>query len=345
MIKKYFLGLMITVVLIGSINLRAEPISGSIKLSSTFFPVSTVLQGDIGISANTISINPAAIIGLPYITLVSELLTPGTYTRVYNLSIGGSITRTGVIPAGTIGAYFVISSNATEHQLFMAWDVSNDGEIFANHPIAGNVWIGSPYDGRTLSYSFNVIPPFSEVTMQIIGGGNFECSEQSGSTITLDSNTTTGGIAVLDRIEWTIDNVLVNQGSSFTEFYSLGSHIVVATAITTTGDTASDTVNIDINDTVSPVLQVEFFDIGGSQVTTAVDGDYTVQYNNTDICDSSPVVTGTAKPVMAVESGDIISISASSGDVVLPTTAVEVSASSTDASGNSTTDTKVLFIQ
>ena len=331
--------------LLSSYSVFADEIKGKISLSGGFFPISASFTGNIDLAGNTLSIDPTAIIGLPYTTLSSELLSPGTYTRTHNLSSGGSITRTGTIPNGTLGAYFVISSNSSEHQLFNAWDVSTDGQTFSNHSIPGDVWVGGPYDGRRVYYNFEIVPPFSEVTIQAIGGGVYECSETSGSTITLDSNPTTGGIAVLERVEWTVDGVLVGQGTSITEYFTLGNHVVEATAITTAGETATDTINVTINDTVSPLLQIVFLNNAGNPVTSATSGNYTVQYNVSDICDPAPDVIGSAKPVMTIQNGDVIFIDQASGDVVLPTTAVEVTASASDISGNTAIDNKILLIE
>lgn len=326
-------------------NVSADEIEGRIRVSGGFFPISTSFTGEVNIAGNTLSISPTAIFGSPYTTLTSELLTPGTYTRTHNLSSGGSITRSTTIPQGTLGAYFVISINSTEHQLFNAWDVSVDGLSFSNRPIPGDVWVGSPYDGRSLYYDFAIVPPFSEVTIQALGGGVHECSEASGATITLDSNPTTAGIAVLERVEWTVDGVLIGQGASITEYFSLGTHIVEATAITTAGETATDSINVDITDTLSPLLQIIFLNTAGNPVTSAASGDYTVQYNASDICDPTPGIIGSATPVMTIYDGDVISIDGTTGNVALPTTAVEVSANATDASGNTATDNKILIVE
>ena len=328
-----------------SYTVYADGISGQIRLSGGFFPITATITGDISLTGNTLSINPTALIGVPYITLSSELLSPGTYTRTHNLSTGGSITRTGTIPSGTLGAYFVISSNSSEYQLFNAWDVSGDSQTFSNHAIPGDVWVGGQYNGRRVFYNFEIPPAFSEVTIQALGGGTYECSETSGATITLDSNPSTGGIAVLERVEWTVDGVLVNQGVSITEYFTLGSHTVEATAVTTIGDTATDTINVTVNDTVSPSIEVVFLNSEGNPVTSAISGEYTVQYDVNEICDLAPNVNGSASPVMTVLSGDVITVDQSSGDVILPTTAVRVSVRATDFSGNTATDFKILEIE
>ena len=323
----------------------ADEIKGTISIPGGFFTISTPFTGDIDLANETLSINPTSIYGSPYNTITSELLPPGTHTRTHSSSTGGTITRTGTIPDGTIGAYFVISVHSSEHQLFNAWNVSADELTFSNRPIPGDIWVGGVYDGRRVYYDFEIVPPFSEVTIQAFGGGTYECSETSGSTITLDSNPTTGGIAVLDRVEWTVDGLLVGQGTSITEYFSLGSHIVEATAITTVGETATDTINVTVIDTTQPLLEIVFLNSSGEQVTTATPGNYTLKYNVSDVCDQTPNVTGSAKPVMSIYDGDIISIDAISGDVILPTTAVEVSASVSDASGNTSINNKILTIE
>lgn len=343
---KFFKLVSLAYLLLISLSAHADDIAGTVKISGGFFPISAPITGDINLSSSSIAINPTAIFGAPFVTVESELLFPGAYTRTYNLSSGGSISRTATIPADTVGAYFVINyNNSSYHQLFMAWDVSTDGLAYDNRPISGDVWIGGAYNGRRVYFNFEIVPPLSDVTVQAIGAGTYECGEISGSTITLDSIATTAGIAVLDRVEWVVDGVLVAQGTSITHFFSLGNHIVEATAIATDGGSATDTINVSVNDTIDPTLQIVFLDGAGNPVTSALNGDYTVQYISSDICDSVLNVIGSAKPVMSVLEGDVISIDQISGDVVMPTTAVEISATVNDSSGNTSRDTKILLIE
>ncbi len=324
----------------------AEPIDGSVSISGGFFPVGSSITGDISLSGNTISVDPTAILGNQYDTIVSELLPPGTYTRTHNLSAGGTITRTATIPAGTQGAYFVVRlNNDTEHQIFNAWDVSPDGKVFTNVPIPGDVWIGGIYDGRRAIYNFEIVPPFSNIGIDIVSSYNYECTEVGGSTITIDANVTLEGVAVLDRVDWVVDGVLVGQGSSLTRFYTLGSHVVEATAVATDGNTATDMVGVTVADTIAPNLNIVFTDSGGNVVASAVDGEYTVTLNSSDVCDVSPAVSASASKVMSIVSGDKVTVNQLDGSVILPTTAVSVSARASDASGNSISKSAILAIE
>jgi hypothetical protein len=327
--------------MLASVCVKAEAIEGNFTIFGSFFPVGTQLTGTIDLPGNTLQITLGGIFGSPVTVLVSEMLPPGSHTRTHNLSTGGSITRTGVIPAGATGGYLVINFKGDEHQLFFAWDVSSDGLTYTNVAIPGNTWIGGVYDGRTVSVNFTI---FSNVAIDILDGA-YECSEPDGSTITMDASLTLEGSAALDRVEWSVDGNFVGTGTSITEYFSLGGHTVEATVFTTAGVTATDSAAVTVEDTTPPNLQIVFTDSNDVPVASAINGDYKIRLTAPDICDQAPSITASASPVMQVIDGDIISIDPGSGNVVIPTTAVSVSATAVDTSGNKSTSQGVLGIQ
>ena len=273
--------------------------------------------------------------------LTTELLGPGTYTRTHNLSTGGSITRTETIPAGKTGAYYVIAHNGNEYQVFNAWTVSADGLSYDAFKIQGDELVTGPLAGSRLFSSFTI--PDLALSVDIVGGTEQECNGTGGNNVT--ANATVAGGLTLDRIEWRLDGVYQGDGASIVLFIPLGGATVEATAIAADGvTTEQQSTFVNVTDTTSPALAIEFLDSSGVPVTSAAPGDYVISINTMDICDPAPATSSSAKPVMEVFDGDTITIN-SSNDVGLPTSAVEVSTTATDISGNSITSNAVLTIQ
>jgi hypothetical protein len=69
-----------------------------------------------------------------------------------------------------------------------------------------------------------------------------------------------------------------------------------------------------------------------------------VRLNGYDVCDDNVDVAGVAKPVTAVMGGEVIKIQGNNNDVDMPTTAIEVTATATDDSGNKQLDQVILPI-
>lgn len=348
---------MVCIILVLPKYAAAEYITGTINILGGFFPVSTTFSGDIDTLSETIAIDQASILGAPYTTLTSEYLVPGAYTRTHNVTGGGTITRTATIPSGTIGAYFVIKKDGDESQLFNAWTVSADGTTFTNQPISGDTWIGGNYNGRRVVYEFAKTPPpppppaTIDVQVSMIAGPDYECSQTGGHTVTgINASVTEYDGAALDFVQWDLDGEIIGVGQDTTTFapsgifMSLGAHTITATAFAIDGASNSSSVDIQVNDTVAPTLEIQFLDLLGNPVTIASAGDYQVHYVAFDVCDASVDVVGSATPVLQVLEGDVIGI-ISSNDVKLPTTAIRVNAVATDDSGRSTSASAILNIQ
>ena len=326
----------------------AQPLDGSLQITGGFIGSSATMTGNIDTPAGTLQIDPSTIWGAPATFLAQELLGPGTFTRTHNTTTGGAITRTGTIPPGKTGAYFVIASNGNEYQIFNAWNVSANELNYSVYNITANKVIGGTLDGKRLVTSFTIPAPPApalSLTTDVVGGIYQECNETGGTTITVHSTVEASGGAVLDRIEWWLDGTYQGNGTSKSLFIPLGVASVEAIAYATDGVTDnSEVFSITIADTLRPLLDIIFINSSGDQVTTAQLGDYTIRFDVSDVCDPAPVASGSAKPVMEVFDGDTITIN-SSTDVLLPTTAVEVTATAVDASGRNTVAQKVLIIQ
>ena len=127
---------------------------------------------------------------------------------------------------------------------------------------------------------------------------------------------------------------------------TLGSHTVEVLASTTTGQSDTDSVAVEVRDTISPDLEVAFLNRDGEQITAIDAGNrVTTRIAATDVCDPDPVTEGAAVPVFAVSDGDTIRIQGGKTNTVkLPTTAIELSATTADTSGNNATGMAVLLI-
>ena len=325
----------------------AKPLDGLLIAHNGIFGSSARITGFISTITDDIQINSTSIYGVSATFLVTELLGPGTYTRTHNITTGGSITRTGTIPVGKTGAYFVIAHNGNEYQIFNAWTVSTDESNYNNYNIATNKAIGGNLDGTRLQTRFSTTAgaPFLDLTINVVGGPNQNCSETGGSTITANADIFSDDV-ILDRVEWWLDGIYQGNGTSKSFFVPVGSVSIEAIAYATDGVTSgSYSIAVRVFDSSGPTLDILFIDGSGNVVTTAQPGDYTIRFNVSDACDPDPaVISASAKPVMEIIDGDIISID-SSNDVRLPTTAVEVTATAADASGNNTIVQAILTLQ
>jgi len=346
--NKYVAGLLYLSLAAISVPGYAQPLSGTLRITGGIIGSSGAISGDVDPPGNIIRIDPTTIYGAASTFLVAELLAPGTYTRTFDLSSGGTVTRTATVPTGKLGAYFVISSAGFEYQLFNAWTVSADGLSFTTYNIPGNTFIGGKLDGKHGITDFTIPAPpepgFSE-SIDVTGGFVQECAEHGGTTVDANVTVVPIGGAVLDRVEWYLDDVYQGTGSSRSVFIPLGLHDLRAVAIATNSATsASASATVQVRDTTAPTLNIVFLDASSQSVTSAGMGSYRIHYDVQDVCDAAPSASGSAKPVMEAFDGDSIVVNPGP-DVILPTTAVEVTATAIDASGNKRVAQSVLTIQ
>jgi hypothetical protein len=280
-----------------------------------------------------------------------ELLGEGTYTR----SDGGSGEITATVSPGQLGAYMELEWSFNTFRTFMVWDVveSADGGSYTtvdsdDDGIPGHALVAGPFVGITLIYDFIVgtPPPDIEVTINTEGGSIQECSETGGSTVSLNAAVNLVGGAEVGSIEWYVDGESAGSGETITPYLTLGDHTVDVLATAVIGESDTDSVTVTVRDTTPPKLTVAFLNQAGLPINEVVAGTYvTAQISPNDICDPTPVSGGSAVPVFEVVDGDTIKIqSGKISTVELPTTAIELSGSATDASGNTTTGMAVLSI-
>lgn len=279
-----------------------------------------------------------------------DLLDPGTHTRPG----AGSVMVNGVQLGGFIQTDWAAN---VDLPAFIVWDVLNYPGGMHFEPVdsdgdgvPGHAMISGPFPGFSIVYEFDVGAPAPDVdvSLTVSGGTRQECDALGGKTVSVAATVDLDGGAVLGSIDWSVDGEAAGTSTSITPFLTLGSHTVEVTATTTEGlyDTARTVVNVV--DTTRPNLSIAFVDTRSGQPVTAVDGAgvsfIEVRLDASDVCDGDVDVLGVAKPVYAIMGGEVIRIQGNTQDVDMPTTAIEVSATATDDSGNKQIDQSILPI-
>ncbi|MGA7799633.1 MAG: hypothetical protein WCC36_02385 [Gammaproteobacteria bacterium] len=311
------------------------------------------ITGDYDAAANTLQFDPFLFFGLQLQTTVTDLVGPGTYTRPVN----GIPTTTDVGP-NQMGAYMTITWGVSTVQTVMVWNVAHgpSGDSFTaadsdGDGVPGQQFNAGPFPGFTLAYDFSTGAgaPGVDVSVAATGGNRQECSATGGSTVDLTADVHLLGGARLANVQWYVDGVSAGTGTHITPFLKLGSHHIQAVATITTGTTASASTSVNVVDTTPPQLTAGFVDVRTGEPISAVNGPQAqfvgVSVHATDVCDSAPTTKATVVPAFAVKDGDTIKIQGKTGQVDLATSALTLTATGTDASGNSASAQAVLDIQ
>jgi hypothetical protein len=105
---------------------------------------------------------------------------------------------------------------------------------------------------------------------------------------------------------------------------------------------------LQVVDTISPALSVEFIDTRTGQALSSVDGSgvtfVDVHLNGSDICDANVDVAGVAKPAFDISGDVVIKIHGNKNKVDMPASAIEVTATAVDDSGNKKLEQAILPI-
>ncbi|MDH5765677.1 MAG: hypothetical protein OEZ38_06625 [Gammaproteobacteria bacterium] len=348
--KKMKIVLISMVLMLSGVNaLAADKFAGSFEMPMVLPPgMMFPITGVIDRSTNMISVDEFIFFGMPVTTLVGELLPPGMHTRTYSSIFYGNQTRTETIPENTVGAYIVFEWNGIPFQLFMAWSLSPDGLSYTNVSIPGNTIIGGPFHGITAFIEFNVekTGAFVEMAVNVEGGNTQECNQVSGREITINAMPQLYGDAVLDAITWEVNGESAGTGMSISEFFTVGSHIVNATATLTNGDSDTASVSVQVRDTTRPELKIAFVNYSGDEIESSSAGPVGISIKASDICDPDPVVRyGNATKVYRVNDGDVVFVNQGASNLNLPATAIRVDASASDAYGNAISAAKTLNIE
>lgn len=307
------------------------------------------ITGDYDTATRHVTIHPWLFFGVNVYSDIG-LLDPGVHTRPG----AGSVT----VNAGQLGGFIQTDWGANvDLPAFLVWDVVNypGGTHFEpvdsdGDGILGHAMLSGPFPGFSIVYEFDVGEPAPDVdvSLNVDGGNSQECNALGGKTVSFSAAIDLSGGAELGSVTWTVDGEDAGSGNTLASFLGLGSHTVQVTATTTQGlrDSASAVVNVV--DTVRPNLAISFVDSRTGQPMTSVAGAAVsfleVRLAGTDVCDGDVDVMGVAKPVYAIVGGEVIKIQGKNQDVDMPTTAIEVSATAVDDSGNKQIDQAVLPI-
>lgn len=318
------------------------------------------ITGRVDFGSGLLEIDDFQFFGAFWQTTVVEILEPGTYTRDFNPTFGEPISISGTIPEDTFGAYTIATWNINEMPAFHAWqpvpsatgtdyipidvDVISDGS-------PGMLMTYPPFPGFAYTYVFSGGPigppkPGITISLNVEGGTTHECTGFQGDEVIVLANVTLFGGAELNSINWTVDDEAAGHGSVLTALLSLGSHSIEATALTTTGESATRSVEVHVHDTTRPEINVAFLNNQGEEVNVAGPGPIEISITATDLCDPSPEISnGRAVPSFTVENGDIANINESMRNLNLPMTSLFIDAIARDASGNAITGHNTLIIR
>jgi hypothetical protein len=222
-------------------------------------------------------------------------------------------------------------------------DVNGDGT-------PGSPMTDGPFVSLSANFNLQIGPPQPgiAVSIDVSGGTTQECAETGGSAVAISANVTLTGGAELASVAWTIDGASAGSGDTITPFLDLGPHTIQALATTTTGESDTASVTVTVADTTPPTVDAHFLDSRTGEPVDRISGNraqfVTVSFGASDVCDPQVQTQGAVTPTFGVNDGDTIKIQGNNQTVKLPTTALELSVTATDDSGNRATGQAILSI-
>jgi hypothetical protein len=311
--------------------------------------------------------------GLLWMAHDIRVFTQGTYTFDTNCSgddIAAGITECGggaplalSVGPNQLGAHILFDWGPTEDiDLVMVWNINDTfpitSEIYNLASTDGNgdgipgiPMVDGPFLGFNINFNLNMDPPFDlsgvSVTIDVSGGLTQECTEIGGSIVNLTAQYTLYGGEVLKSIEWFVDGDNAGSGESISPFLNLGQHDIEVIATTTSGATSSNSITVDVTDTVAPSINLKFLDTRTSNEITTISKNklsfVTASYSAMDVCDLNPQTTGSVT-AFDVESEDIITVLGRHNSIQLMTTSLALRVTATDASGNASDEQATLSV-
>jgi len=235
-------------------------------------------------------------------------------------------------------------------------DINDDGILDAVLVSLGEVgsdwgfFVGTPYIEVFNVQLVKSIPSGPGITVNIALESNIvECNVHNGAEILLSATVGLSGGALLDRLEWYVDGESIGSGNNIESVLSLGSHQIMATAYSTTGQSDTHTQSLTVRDTTAPELDVSFVNTTTGEVIEDIDerGLHRVSFSivATDTCDPEPVTRGTVVPLMEVAHGDSIRVFRKREKVELPVSALQLMGYAVDAANRSRSQQTVLSIK
>jgi hypothetical protein len=211
----------------------------------------------------------------------------------------------------------------------------------------GSNWIQTnPFSADSLQFLYGISDVLTvprPITVQ--GGLVQECSTTGGTNVDVSADISrfpTNNTII--SVEWFLDGQSEGFGNSLTIFVPLGLHTISAVATTDLLETFSDSVDVEINDTRPPILNVTLTDRFGNSVTS-IDptgmNQIVVNYYASDDCDDEPDVS--ANGTIPLDQGEILRLQPTNGKVMTASDSISVQVMATDASGNAAESTVTLL--
>lgn len=345
---------LVTTLLVLSANVSAEiqAISGTALLYDPIGqPVGmpTPITGEYDTDIQQVTIDAWSFFGSDVNSQI-QVLPPGNHSfpgvlpiNVGSAQLGGMITTEWAVNIISHGIVWdIVSHPGGQH--FEPVDSDGDG-------IPGLKMISGPFPGFTFVYEFDAGEPSPgiEVAVNAAGGTNQQCNEAGGNHVELTATVDLSNGAELASIDWSVDGNAAGSGLSITPFLSLGTHTISVSATGISGIYDTATTNLQVVDTVKPDLSIGFVDTRTGQAVSSIEGAgvtfVEVRMNGYDVCDADVDVAGVAIPVTAVMGGEVIKIQGKNNDVDMSVTAIEITATAIDDSGNKLLDQLVLPIK
>lgn len=191
------------------------------------------------------------------------------------------------------------------------------------------------------------VGPFVLADIDVDGGLLRECTVTNGDQVAVSARIVLGGGARLGTVEWFVDGEPAAMGEATTLFVPLGeNHTIDLTVTADTGETASDSVALEVKDTRSPGLEVAFLDARTGEVVTEVVGGQQVQVSvvASDDCDPNPKTDVDIVPIYKAQNGEVIKIKSKAGKLKLNADGLKLDGVAEDAAGHKGRDSTVLTI-
>lgn len=261
-----------------------------------------------------------------------------TWNGIPNIPMGGDKVN---FPSDTGNATIICSNNPC--QVGDSYTL----EYTSHVPYGDPSGFGGVYYQLHLEKGSGIPQP--TLSLSVAGGSTQECSVTGGSNVAINVDSTIPPGDALDSIIWLVDGSEVMGGNTINEFLSLGSHTIDATLTTTTGLTASDSIDVLVKDTTKPVLSLGFTDsLTGESITSILHSRVhfvAINLIANDACDAEPVSRGALIPLMEVVNNDVIKIFGNTGEVEMPITAIQLTGTASDANGNGISGQAVLSVK
>ncbi len=230
---------------------------------------------------------------------------------------------------GNSGVWASLDSGSSWHWFSQTSRSTNDIEF---HPSSQTLYI------RDKSYTFSAplaFPPSPAISVS--GGNSQECTQHEGTFVGLE---VLGLGDDISEIRWVIGNDYVGDGQTINIFLSIGQHSVEVQATDIQGLTGSDSVLVEVVDTIPPQITANLVNPKSGEPALVIgrNDKGEVMVDVVDACDPNPTTTITMG--IPATNGDIIKATTSkkSNDVAVTAEGtadfVQLMVTSEDFSGN-----------